>query len=431
MNVIMIGNGFDLHYKLPTSYTSFLHIVEYLCKNLDKTHFTSVAQVLEEETLHKKDTAIRECYKTYQNAYNSSLDPVELEKAFGGALENSWFSYFLHSFDKEKGWIDFEKEIRSVIRTISNVIETQCSKGKEVFLRVAKTDRRTRIICESFRKIFPGPVIDTAFNGEEALYFQIGKDFLTQEPYGTGWFHVDKAEIASEMYKSLRQLVDMLATYLYLFVENPVQFLVDSKQITLDKSFTHMEWSDTQIVSFNYTHTIQLLYDQASKSKFHYIHGEIKEVDLPKCSKIILGVDPDKSDDLESMDISFVKFKKYYQRVYYQTDLKYLGFLENNDSAIPSDIRYSLYIIGHSLAATDQEAIKECFKHALNIIVFYHSDNSLSDLISNLVSVFGKDEFDKLRKQRKLQFLHTSELSNEEVFKPERLSKPDTKLVSC
>lgn len=36
MDVFMIGDGFDVHYCLPTTYTSFLNTVAFLNQKLDE-----------------------------------------------------------------------------------------------------------------------------------------------------------------------------------------------------------------------------------------------------------------------------------------------------------------------------------------------------------------------------------------------------------
>ncbi len=53
MDVFMIGNGFDLHYCLPTTYTCFLRTVDHISKCLKKGEtITSVAQVFSDPTLY-------------------------------------------------------------------------------------------------------------------------------------------------------------------------------------------------------------------------------------------------------------------------------------------------------------------------------------------------------------------------------------------
>ena len=37
MNMLFLGNGFDLWHCLPTKYENFLHTVDFLQKNLDES----------------------------------------------------------------------------------------------------------------------------------------------------------------------------------------------------------------------------------------------------------------------------------------------------------------------------------------------------------------------------------------------------------
>ena len=65
-----------------------------------------------------------------------------------------------------------------------------------------------------------------------------------------------------------------------------------------------------KVFSFNYTNTIETLY--ASEEKVYHIHGNIND-------NIVLGVNPDKHDEIENIDTLFIQFKKYFQRVFYKT----------------------------------------------------------------------------------------------------------------
>lgn len=432
MNVFMIGNGLDLHYSLPTTYTSFLHTVEFLFESISiGEEFTSVKDVFSKENLQKKDSAIRRCFETYGEKYDAPLDPKLLEKVFGEALANSWFKYLIDSFDKEKGWIDFEREIREVIRIISTSLEKRCTKGHDVYLNVLQEDERTIQICESFKNIIFGDRTPFIYK-EDAAYYPIIRDCLTEYPYGSGSFRVNKTAVANVMFNSLRDMVKMLATFLLLFVDYPVKNMIDFKDIETDELFERCNWNNSEILSFNYTHTMQLLYHKGITPPpvVYYIHGELNESLLPETSNIVLGIDSDKSDNLENMDVSFLKFKKYYQRVFYKTDLAYLDFLKEHDPANKEDY-YDLYVIGHSLDVTDQEVIRECFARANSIFIFYYCEDNLSDLISNLVSVFGKQEFDDLRAKRKLQFHHIDCLKSEQVFSEQVSSSLALSPIPC
>jgi hypothetical protein len=67
-------------------------------------------------------------------------------------------------------------------------------------------------------------------------------------------------------------------------------------------------------------------------------------------------------------------------------------------------------VIGHSLDSTDEDIIKQVFESAKSIIILYHSETSVKNQIKNLVKIYGKDGFDRLREDKNLQFLPQGEI---------------------
>ena len=66
---------------------------------------------------------------------------------------------------------------------------------------------------------------------------------------------------------------------------------------------------------------------------------------------------------------------------------------------------YRLFSMGHSLDSTDQDIIAELFRNAKEIVILYHNDNAKKSYITNLIRMFGKDEFDALKKDKQLTFV--------------------------
>ncbi len=133
MEILLIGNGFDLEHKLPTSYRSFLefcekvtriftfsesaHLSEYRSKNIDNWEIDdSIKEVLllgfEKRTFKrilKEDTHISEATTPYD----------VLNELYVHLCNNVWLNYFLTcpSYIGEN-WIDFESEISRVIQAL-------------------------------------------------------------------------------------------------------------------------------------------------------------------------------------------------------------------------------------------------------------------------------------------------------------------------
>ena len=183
-------------------------------------------------------------------------------------------------------------------------------------------------------------------------------------------------------------LAKALKLYLKCFVENTYEQLKNNGTCGHLEFLSHIE----KTITFNYTNTYENLY--FNKSAFH-IHGNVND-------EIVLGVNPNDSDDLESIDTTFVCFKKYFQRTLFETDREYLRWIKE---FVDTQTPYRLFAMGHSLDITDRDIIEELFQNAKEIIVLYHNNSAKKSYISNLIKMFGKDKFDLLKKYKKLTFL--------------------------
>ena len=121
-------------------------------------------------------------------------------------------------------------------------------------------------------------------------------------------------------------------------------------------------------------------------------------------AEIVLGINPDANDDLDSIDTSFLQFKKYYQRTFFRTDSSYIQHIKTCKS-IPYNKETDLVVMGHSLDITDKDIIMQIFSVAKRITIMYHEESAVKNLIKNLVHMYGKDGFDELRTVKNLQFV--------------------------
>ena len=125
--------------------------------------------------------------------------------------------------------------------------------------------------------------------------------------------------------------------------------------------------------------------------------GEIVTILLDKNS-----VNPDSSDELGSVDTTFLRFKKYYQRILFGTDRQYLNTIQEFDpldgyefvdeetkkELIKSAPEHDLIVVGHSLDVTDKDIITELFDISSSITVMYHNDAAFADHVNNLVNIY-------------------------------------------
>lgn len=93
----------------------------------------------------------------------------------------------------------------------------------------------------------------------------------------------------------------------------------------------------------------------------------------------------------------FIQFKKLFQRIYKSTSCSYKEWLETYEihkKEFPKSRRgLNIYFIGHSLDVTDKDILKELILHeGANTTIYYHNQEALSRMITNLVKVIGEDE---------------------------------------
>jgi len=166
--------------------------------------------------------------------------------------------------------------------------------------------------------------------------------------------------------------------------------------------------SINKTITFNYTNTAEKLY--FLQNSIH-LHGNIND-------KIILGINPDENDKLESVDTSILAFKKYYQRVCIGTDEDYIKWIKE---IVASQKEMSLLIMGHSLDVTDKDIIVELFNNAKEIVILHHNEEAKKSLVKNLIRIFGYEEFCAMRNEKILLFMSTD--SDFTEFKNTRKAK--------
>ena len=108
MNILVIGNGFDLAHKLPTRYNDFLGFVERFL------NIINTPQILQQGELKNTEKTV---YKYIDHLiFNEQQLCKELEQL---VKDNIWIEYFLQNpmYQKEN-WIDFENEISKVIQSL-------------------------------------------------------------------------------------------------------------------------------------------------------------------------------------------------------------------------------------------------------------------------------------------------------------------------
>lgn len=387
MNILVIGNGFDLAHELNTQYKDFLEVINLYenMPNINKnTRFDDYLKNI-------KGFKIEAKVKQYLVDYITNKEMNDETKKFIDAREkNFWLLYFNKLLEDRKlndmnNWIDFELEIRNVIVKISDVID-------KFGMEIVDND------IEQIEDLLIINAINTRLVGKIKNYKYI----------------IDM----------LRDDLVLMIRYLEIYLEKFCNDCVLEGRVNVispDIQNIMREGCD-RILSFNYTKTFELLYGMEKNIKYDYIHGKANLSNTLESNNMVLGIDEYLSDDRKNKDTLFIEFKKFYQRIYKGIECIYsewLGEIENinaeykenvafckqninkNDEFVlkkfelleNSSPRHELHIFGHSLDVTDKDVLKKLIM-AENVYttIYYHNKKAKGKLITNLVKIIGQDQ---------------------------------------
>ncbi len=366
MNILVIGNGFDLAHGLPTKYGDFLEFVKVIRQVIKLKNGESLEDVKWERINDKiKEQIINSEINGKLNSFFGSKQCKELLN------DNIWVDYFLQcDMYQKENWIDFECEISNVIQSIDRDMHEGLSREFKL---------EDEVQC-------------------------ISNNFLNER-----YYHLQKTyqELRDILLNDLNRLTRALELYLCAFISNikNKEILPDIKNIRFDK-----------ILSFNYTDTYKKIYDSKELAEYDYIHGKSERNHSSDTNNMVLGIDEYLSIDRRDKEMEFIAFKKYYQRIFKGTGCKYKEWLfdmKEKSKTIESELRHQypvqipfekftndtknyLYIFGHSLDITDKDIFRDLILNDnVYTTIFYYNKNDLSSKIANLVKVLGQDELIK------------------------------------
>ena len=346
-NILLVGNGFDLAHGLPTDYQSF-------------ANFMSAAQAGRYGAGGQAETLkILEAYDVGPELGQFLLD------AFSGAPDrwdgrmrelqslmhdNFWVGYFRPRSREENVWVSFENKISELVQMLD-------AYGK-------CTDKAEQL--RLWRQ----------------LAGRLGRAGTDLD--GTGM-----ARLVERLLTDLSRLIRCLEIYLCLCLEQiPVHRRLGA---VLDIG------AIDKVLSFNYTDTFARFYQPGlcRPPKYCYIHGRAALDNTLDDNNMVLGIDEYLDDDARSQEITFVHFKKFYQRIFKQTDYQYTKWFAEPGPK-------NLYILGHSLDVTDQDVLQYVItREDVTTTIFYHCRENNARQIQNLLQVLGYDDLNALARGRK------------------------------
>ncbi len=219
MDCFMIGNGFDLHYCLPTAYTSFVQVVKYLCAQVKTGKAVySVAQVFRGIVmLEHSDMAICNCYNLYKDQYDSPLGD-EVKKLVEYGNNNVWFSYLSNTYILHPQWVDFEKEISQVLNTLTNCFDkVRTENSNRIIIEVSS--KKDAFILNKLHGLFIG----THVTPDGFFQFELDGWAITADPEGSDNYVPNWTQISKVLFDALKNLAEMISIYMDVFVSRPLE----------------------------------------------------------------------------------------------------------------------------------------------------------------------------------------------------------------
>lgn len=478
MNILIVGNGFDLSHYLPTKYDHFMDVMGAIeKKNLGKpiqNVFSNPVNTLPELILKVLEIKRAVDEKTYQmnfddlfaicrdkkfvsktkEIYDTTSIILSVEKIVELQYKlknNCWYQYFKNHVEEIKTWIDFEQKIEEVLiiaaRCIVDIenfhiienLHQYFVKNKNDGLKIRNRDSKILnffnvVKIEEYETLRPRSLLKDG-SGKETTVINERENINPKFCYGGKIINGFSPELFLDfLYEQLENFIEIFNLYLEL--------VVNKLLLNCEVEIKSLNWvCPDKIYSFNYTNTYQRLYDSVD---VEYLHGSCGEH-----QNIVLGV-----SDVENGALTKLKaygFTKYHQKLFKDTDYLFLDHLKEKvqihkkkieyfekdfgDSdpkakkfarqglmEVDSQLNLNFYIWGHSLDISDKDYIIDLFSlnddmdRNVRLTVYYFDQNAKFALLNNLLAILEKDKVEQWMKNKWLQFKPNPEIKFDEII---------------
>ena len=445
MNILIVGNGFDLSHYLPTKYDHFMVALQAL-ENWDEPKEDMGFDDLFGSLYEKEDyffSYTKEIYKTDE----IKISVEQIEKLKNQLKENVWYQYFLDHVREVKTWIDFELKIEDALNRVCkflNKIDVKFEELGNCNLPIYLLENGEKKAAENYyvSSLECENLIVLKLLNKNTNYGQ-HIDFWTDEKLAdieSTWFHsYEKIEYGFSNGKYLMFLVSQLEAFIDLFNEY-LQLVI--RELVLNKSLeiSFENWMNpNKIYSFNYTNTYQRIYDSVEVEYLHGSHGENQN--------IVLGISDLKEESLKKLKA--YGFTKYHQKLFKDTDYLFLddfrkkiisnrleierfeknynGSLSTKESHLKAliekgKLNLNVSIWGHSLDYSDRDYITDLFSlnddmdRNVRVIIYYFDKPAKFSLLNNILAILGKDKVEHWMKNKWLQFKPNPKINFGEII---------------
>lgn len=438
MNILIVGNGFDLSHYLPTKYDHFMVAMKAI-ENFDEwndgINFDDLFGLL-----YEKEDYFFGYTKAIYKTKRIKISSAQVDNLKQKLESNVWYKYFSeHDYDFE-GWVDFEQKINEALNQILRLIETYNNSRERVSLL-------ENLICEYKYKSDESEIINLpndllrklSYLGLLETYDGFSDAFLGEiEPAETWKMSQNYIVSDNSDYDEGRNIIDLRIKEIFKKLSDQLEEFSELFSFYLNNIVCNLKPKkkfkkigikiDTEIYSFNYTDFFKSYY--FLENKISFLHGSLEK------NNIVLGV-ADISDSLRKYKP--YQFAKFAQKILKETDYK---FLEESKiiQEIYEEAKYTsgyekyyidpqeveIVIWGHSLDQSDSNYIKELF--SLNddrinafITVYVYSEGAKKEILYNLFNILGQSKVDKWVKKGWLKFEKNPNIAEINNIKPDKL----------
>jgi hypothetical protein len=359
MNILVIGNGFDLAHGLKTTYQDFLKFTDN--------------------------------YRTYlENEYYEQM--LEVKKL---VHDNVWIKHF-QRFCEENGWIGFEKEISKVIQMIEKK-SLQFEALKEKGTGGVKFNFIEQAALEDFdSRVTQGTIFDIEFipKNKDLMLDDLNRLIRCFEIYLVCYINNSSVKILSPDISSLS--IDAVLSFNYTDTYSRIYNDSDDKEIEYDYIHGKANISNT-IESNNMVLGIdEYLPDDrkdkdiefiAFKKYYQRIYKQTGCIYKSWLQKIQRTYSIALQNEANYMDMMKTAYNKKNQEDMWNW---YIASMINNQ--VKNEI-HNIYIFGHSLDVTDGDVLRDLILNDnVKTTIFYHNRDAMGQQIANLVKIIGQDE---------------------------------------
>lgn len=359
-DLLVVGNGFDLHLGLPTTYENFIEWFAY-------NH-------------HERNSLLLYFQIACSNNVFESEEWNSFEKNICTLIE------FLHYIcNPNNASITFKTNQRGIYDTFTPFIKLKLSNGiPHHFYRFLSNYNP----FDDFLKIYwidnnkqEQNIVNKSIKNEEVFGIEIR---TRREYYNKPLMSEVEHFLISDFNDVLNRAELILKTYIRNVTSKSVQktpFLIQN----FPDKFPFL-------ISFNYSNTAQKLFD-INPNNISYVHGDIN-------SEIVLGIEENMLDyqtvlENSKYNVFFKRSRRIIKDCNKDFNKKVLDNINNKSN---------LAIIGHSLDLSDRSIFKMLFS-----LDFNHCDiycyGDLSDYKSKFVRLIGIDRAELLVNKGKIDFI--------------------------